>query len=371
MGLAKRYTFNNRIIKRGEEHYISIDRYNLARRIDEALQPEDLAEVKRRLKLLLADLEEKSAELLSPNGEGVLVKPEALHDELEQMIAARTRERLNYYAGRLKRSLFEVITNGTNDINLRRWKDYDEIVTDSLWVIDRRDGSGAHLAWYWGNFIPQIPHQLLLRYTRRGDLVVDPFVGSGTTLIECRRLGRHGIGIEIGAGVCARARERVEAEPNPYGVRTEIVTGDARLFDLSALVEDFGFSGVDFYLMHPPYHDIITFTSVDGDLSNAPTTEDFLRMFGEVLDNTLPLLKRERYAAVVIGDKYEKGEWVPLGFYCMEEAMRRGLVLKSIVVKNFEETKGKRFQKELWRYRALLGGFYVFKHEYILILKKP
>ena len=39
-------------------------------------------------------------------------------------------------------------------------------------------------------------------------------------------------------------------------------------------------------------------------------------------------------------------------------------------VKNFEETAGKRNQKELWRYRALVGGFYIFKHEYIFVFKK-
>ena len=50
--------------------------------------------------------------------------------------------------------------------------------------------------------------------------------------------------------------------------------------------------------------------------------------------------------------------------------MQRGFSLKSIVVKNFEETSGKRAQKELWRYRALLGGFYVFKHESIFLFKK-
>ncbi|HWX43270.1 MAG TPA: DNA methyltransferase, partial [Blastocatellia bacterium] len=44
--------------------------------------------------------------------------------------------------------------------------------------------------------------------------------------------------------------------------------------------------------------------------------------------------------------------------------------LKSIIVKNFEETTGKRQQKELWRYRALVGGFYIFKHEYIFVFRK-
>ena len=72
----------------------------------------------------------------------------------------------------------------------------------------------------------------------------------------------------------------------------------------------------------------------------------------------------------MIGDKYSKGEWIPLGFLTMNEITKRGFSLKSIIVKNFEETIGKRNQKELWRYRALVGGFYIFKHEYIFLFKK-
>ncbi|MCX7761245.1 MAG: hypothetical protein N2252_00255 [Candidatus Kryptonium sp.] len=54
----------------------------------------------------------------------------------------------------------------------------------------------------------------------------------------------------------------------------------------------------------------------------------------------------------------------------MSEVLKRDYSLKSVIVKNFKETRGKRNQKELWRYRALVGGFYVFKHEYIFIFKK-
>jgi len=122
--------------------------------------------------------------------------------------------------------------------------------------------------------------------------------------------------------------------------------------------------------MHPPYHDIISFSEDEKDLSNAAGTEEFLKMFGAVLDNIDPVLERGRYFALVIGDKYSKGEWIPLGFYCMDEVLKRSYSLKSIVVKNFEETRGKRDQKQLWRYRALVGGFYIFKHEYIFIFKK-
>jgi hypothetical protein len=89
-----------------------------------------------------------------------------------------------------------------------------------------------------------------------------------------------------------------------------------------------------------------------------------------VLDRVLPVLDKGRYLGLVIGDKYSSGEWIPLSFYCMQAVQGKRCTLKSIIVKNFEETTGKRNQKELWRYRALVGGFYVFKHEYIMIFKK-
>ena len=59
-----------------------------------------------------------------------------------------------------------------------------------------------------------------------------------------------------------------------------------------------------------------------------------------------------------------------IGFYCMQEVLKREYLLKSIIIKNFEETRGKRNQGELWRYRALVGGFYIFKHEYVMLFKK-
>lgn len=77
-----------------------------------------------------------------------------------------------------------------NDLNLDKWKE-SEIWTDSLWIIQERDKTGKHNGFYHGNFIPQIPRQFILRYTKKNEIVFDPFLGSGTTAYEAESLSRH------------------------------------------------------------------------------------------------------------------------------------------------------------------------------------
>jgi DNA modification methylase len=64
-------------------------------------------------------------------------------------------------------------------------------------LIDKRASSGKHENVYHGNFIPQIPNNLIRRYTKEEDVVLDIFMGSGTTLFECETLNRNFIGFDI------------------------------------------------------------------------------------------------------------------------------------------------------------------------------
>jgi DNA modification methylase len=293
-----------------------------------------------------------------------------LIDELQQIKATHTLERTYYYLNRLLKSLTEIRQGRWNDLNLNRWKDYEDILTDSLWLMDKRDTSGAHSAGYWGNFIPQIPNQLLQRYTRKGEWWLDTFLGSGTSLIECKRLGRNGIGVELQPEVAAMARQNIAADQSTEAVQTEIIVGDNLEVNYAETLARLGISTVQFVMMHPPYWDIIRFSEHPADMSNAVDLADFLERMGKLTDKIYPILAQGRHLALVIGDKYVQGEWIPLGFYTMQEILKRRFTLKSIIVKNFEETKGKFKQQELWRYRALSGGFYVFKHEYIYLFEK-
>lgn len=307
---------------------------------------------------------------IDSNGDTIKIAQKYLFDEIQQIAETQTLERAKYYVERFEKGITEIKTNKINDINLNCWKEYTDIYTDSLWICDKRDNSGVHTAGYWGNFIPQIPNQMIKRYTKKNDWVLDTFVGCGTTLIESQRLGRNGIGIELQENVAQKARKFISSEPNNYEVISEVVTDDSSIVDYKSLLQRHGQKSVQLLIMHPPYFDIIKFSNDPRDLSNASSVESFLKLMNKIVDNASTVLDKGRYLVLVIGDKYSKGEWIPLGFLTMNEIIKQNFSLKSIIVKNFEETTGKRNQKELWRYRALVGGFYVFKHEYIFLFNK-
>jgi len=335
-----------------------------------SLDKSDLNDIRKDFSDLLSFVKKNKSKNIVLGNKFSSVTKEYLIGELNQILETHTIERTKYYIKRLKKGLTETKQSKVNDLNLNRWKEYDDIITDSLWLLNKRDNSGAHHAGYWGNFIPQIPNQLLRRYTKKGEWVLDPFLGSGTTLIEAQRLGRNAVGIELSKKVLDQTKKNIAIEVNSHKVILEFINGDSASVDLNKLTESLEIKSFQFIILHPPYWDIIKFSDNKSDLSNAKSIEGFLKGFGSVLDNCLSHLDKKRFIAVVISDKYSSGEWIPLGFYVMQEVMKRGMILKSTIVKNFEETTAKRNQKELWRYRALAGGFYVFKHEYIFVFQK-
>ena len=247
-----------------------------------------------------------------------------------------------------------------SDIDLNRWREYDHIWTDSLWEIDARDRSGGHQLDYHGNFVPQIATQTYTRYTKEDDVVLDLFLGSGTSAIEAIRLNRRLIGVELKPDLVESVRQKIP--PTLLDDRIHVLQGDSTQAETAARVQEtlasLGAQHAQLLVLHPPYHDIIHFSGEPNDLSNAPSLEAFLDLFETTAHHGFELLEPGRFAVLIIGDKYRQGELIPLGFYCMERMQRAGFRTKAIVVKNITGNEiGKGRDGNLWRYRALAGGY--------------
>lgn len=260
-----------------------------------------------------------------------------------------------------------------NDIDLNNWKDYGHIKTDTLWLFPSRDNTGRHSNEYHGNYIPQLAQQFFERFTKKKDIVLDLFLGSGTSAIEAVNMGRRCIGVELKPELVEHVAEKFSQKELVTDVN--LISADSASEDayekIKARLDIMGEEKAQFLVLHPPYDDIIKFSNRKEDLSNCSSTEEFYDMFEKVAKNGYDLLENGRFAALIIGDEYKDGECKLLSFDCAQRMQKLGFKLKATIVKDIqgnERAKGK--TANLWRYRALNGGFFIFQHEYIFIFQK-
>ncbi len=267
----------------------------------------------------------------------------------------------------------DIKTTKYSDINLNKWKDYAHVITNSLWLFPSRLKEHGHSNDYHGNYIPQIAQQMYERYTKKGDVVLDMFFGSGTSGIEAVNMDRRCIGVELKQDLVDSVSEKFTKKQLVTDVN--IICSDSTSTDavekVKARLEIMGEEKAQFLMLHPPYDDIIKFSDKKEDLSNCSSTEEFYDLFEKVAQNGYDLLEKGRFACLIIGDSYKNSEVQPLGFECMDRMRKIGFKLKSTIVKDIqgnERAKGR--TANLWRYRALAGGFSIFNHEYIFVFQK-
>ncbi|HUV67951.1 MAG TPA: site-specific DNA-methyltransferase, partial [Sedimentisphaerales bacterium] len=75
----------------------------------------------------------------------------------------------------------------------------------------RIPGGNGHIKGHKAVFPVDLASRAIAGWTRPGDLILDPFCGSGTTCVAAKKLGRNYIGIDISPEYCAIARKRLEA----------------------------------------------------------------------------------------------------------------------------------------------------------------
>ncbi|MCW3131101.1 MAG: DNA methyltransferase [Candidatus Methanospirare jalkutatii] len=237
----------------------------------------------------------------------------------------------------------------------------------TVWSFPDRGDWATHKGNYRGNWSPYIPRNLILKYTRKGDWVLDQMMGSGTTLVEAKLLERNAIGVDINLDAVMVARDRLNFSYNPLfpEYKEPIIKtywGDAR--DLDKIDDE----SIDLIATHPPYASIISYTKkkkLSDDLSQLPF-EEYLREMRKVAEESFRVLKSGKACAILIGDTRKHKHYVPIAFRVMQAFLDVGFVLKEDIIKLQWNMKSTR---EKWRAREY--EFYLIAHEHIYVFKKP
>lgn len=236
-----------------------------------------------------------------------------------------------------------------------------EIPSTTVWSFPDRGKWATHSAKYRGNWAPQIPRNLILLYSKEGDVVLDPMVGGGTTIIEAKLLSRKGIGFDIHPEVVALAKKACRFDSENDASEPEIKTGDARNL---RTVED---ESVDLITTHPPYLNIVKYgeKEVEGDLSRISGLQKFCDEIELIAKECYRILKPNKYCAILIGDTRRRRHFVPLAFNVLQRFLKAGFILKEDVVKLQHNCMTTRY------WNAQKKDFLLIMHEHLFIFRKP
>ncbi len=245
-------------------------------------------------------------------------------------------------------------------------KDFKEETT-TFWSFKKRGNWATHSGEYRGNWSPYIPRNVILKYSKPSEVVLDYFCGAGTTAIECKLLGRRCIALDINEKAIELAKEKINFDyflELPFEKQIyepELLVGDAR--NLSFLKDN----SIDLICSHPPYANIIQYTyNKEGDLSLL-SIEEFLNEMQKVAKESFRVLKPSRQCAILIGDTRRKKYIIPLGFKLMDIYLNAGFKIREIIIKQQHNCKTTGF----WYKNSIKYNFLLLAHEYLFIFEKP
>jgi DNA modification methylase len=214
----------------------------------------------------------------------------------------------------------------------------------TLWEYPSQQyGAGQGDKSYRGATPSWIIWNLLERYTRPNDLVVDPMAGSGTTLDVARELGRRALGYDLSP------------------TREDIFRVDARKLPLEN-------EKADFVFVDPPYSTHIDYSDDPRCIGKLEASDrEYFAAMEQVIREMFRVLKDRRYAALYVSDSFKKGQpFLPLGFELFA-ILRKYFKPVDIVAVVRHNAKLKRSN---WQRAAVEGNFFLRGFNYLLIMKK-
>jgi DNA modification methylase len=223
--------------------------------------------------------------------------------------------------------------NKLNDLSGRDW-----IKFTKSWFVHRPEPRGDRKIRHPASFPESLVREFVSFFTRKGELVVDPFLGTGSTLVAALETSRSGIGFEIVKKYADIARGRVKDALTQNAVRgtpesgsswTRILTADSS--KLSEIWKEKGFPLADYCITSPPYWNQLrrshmrqkgrvekgldtTYSDDPDEIGNIEDYHDFLRALKRTFSEVHKVMKPKGYLTIVTNNVFSDGRMYPLAF---------------------------------------------------------
>lgn len=275
--------------------------------------------------------------------------------------------------------------NRLNDLSASEWLYWTDTVYITGYPVDAthrlRKAHGAMKP-------PELMAEIIRFFTKKGETVLDPFAGVGGTLLGASLCDRESVGFEINPrwvgvyeqicrefAVCNGVlRPRAECDERAREIGGQLIAGDC-LQGMASL----GDASLDAVITDPPYgceHETSGFANEtnfhmfnsheDLDFGNSKDFEEFFSRMGAFGTQALRVLRPGRYLVIMIGDRYRRGEYVPMGVRTADVMRSLGFQLKGIKIWCNKAT-----QRPLKPYALLTSFVPNITHQNIVILMKP
>lgn len=234
----------------------------------------------------------------------------------------------------------------------------ETIENTTIWDFPDRGNWLNHDGKYRGNWSPHVPKNLIIRYSQEGDVILDQFIGGGTTLIEACRLNRKCIALDINNNALNLCEEKIKIfkEDKKYFI------GKCDARNLSIINDN----SIDLICTHPPYANIIKYSKDNEKDISLLEFDEYFKSMKEVAKSCYRVLKHKKYCCILIGDTRKNGFIQPLGFNVMNIFLQQGFILKEIIIKKQNNC---RFT-DRWKNICKKRNLYLIEHEYLFVFYK-
>lgn len=199
--------------------------------------------------------------------------------------------------------------NKINNLTGKEWLQ----LTKSVWISERC-AEDKDAFEHPAPFLIKDIRKLIRLFTKRDMLVLDPFMGSGTTLIASALEDRKAIGIDLSKKYCELAKRRLKK----LGVK---INGHIKIIKGNSLKKIPEIDKIDYCITSPPYHNILRnkgmgirsdgsqrrqgveyYSEYPDDVGNQKSYSDFLVLFGKIMKEVYKRLRENKYCSIIISD---------------------------------------------------------------------